>query len=167
MSNDNQNMNDPLAFLRSMWSGMGVSMPGMVTPTFDVDELDKRITDMKAVEGWLRMNLSMLQMTIQGLEMQRTTLGAVQAMSKMASESARAMAPETAPEAATQTTPASAAVDAEKNAFSDAAMWPWQMMQQLRDQMQQSAEATAEAVEQAASAKKPAARKAPARRTTK
>jgi len=163
MSNDNQNMNDPLAFLRSMWSGMGVSMPGMVTPTFDVDELDKRITDMKAVEGWLRMNLSMLQMTIQGLEMQRTTLGAVQAMSKMASESARAMAPETAPEAATQTTPASAAVDAEKNAFSDAAMWPWQMMQQIREQMQQSAEA----VEQAASEKKPAARKAPARRTTK
>ena len=77
MSNDKQNMNDPLSFVRSLWSGMGVSMPGMVTPTFDVDELDKRIKDMKAVEGWLRMNLSMLQMTIQGLEMQRTTLGAV------------------------------------------------------------------------------------------
>jgi hypothetical protein len=36
-------MNDPLAFVRSLWGGMGVSMPGMVTPTFDVDELDKRI----------------------------------------------------------------------------------------------------------------------------
>ncbi len=59
---------------------MGSSLPGMVTPTFDVDELDKRIKDMKAVEGWLRMNLSMLQMTIQGLEMQRTTVSAVQAM---------------------------------------------------------------------------------------
>ena len=55
MSNDTPNMNDPLAFLRNMWSGMGASMPGMVTPTFDVDELDKRIKDMKAVEGWLRM----------------------------------------------------------------------------------------------------------------
>ena len=35
-------------------------------------KLDKHITDLKAVEGWLRMNLSMLQMTIQSLEMQRT-----------------------------------------------------------------------------------------------
>ncbi|MGA9395682.1 MAG: PhaM family polyhydroxyalkanoate granule multifunctional regulatory protein [Azonexus sp.] len=166
MSNDNQNMNDPLAFLRSMWSGMGVSMPGMVTPTFDVDELEKRITDMKAVEGWLRMNLSMLQMTIQGLEMQRTTLGAVQAMSKMASESARSMAPEPAPKSTpepAQAAPAAAVAEPEKNALSDAAMWPWQMMQQIREQMQQSAEA----VEQAASEKKPAAKKAPARRTTK
>jgi hypothetical protein len=29
MSNDTPNMNDPLAFLRNMWSGMGVSMPGI------------------------------------------------------------------------------------------------------------------------------------------
>ena len=86
MATDNQNMNDPLAFVRSLWGGMGVSMPGMVTPTFDVNELDKRIKDMKAVEGWLRMNLSMLQMTIQGLEMQRTTLGAVNAMRQMATD---------------------------------------------------------------------------------
>ena len=96
MSHDTQNMNDPLSFVRSLWSGMGVTMPGMVTPTFDVDELDKRIKDMKAVEGWLRMNLSMLQMTIQGLEMQRTTLGTVQAMSQMASNAANSISPEAA-----------------------------------------------------------------------
>ncbi|QID19082.1 hypothetical protein G3580_16545 [Nitrogeniibacter mangrovi] len=65
---------DPLEFVRNMWNGMGFSLPGMVTPTVDVDELDKRIADMKAVEGWLKMNLNMLQMTIQGLEMQRATL---------------------------------------------------------------------------------------------
>lgn len=118
MSDNTPNMNDPLAFVRNLWSGMGVSMPGMVTPTFDVDELEKRITDLKAVEGWLRMNLSMLQMTIQGLEMQRTTLSAVQAMGQMASDSARAMAPEAPAE------PAPAAVDPEKSALSDAAMWP-------------------------------------------
>ena len=69
--------NDPLNFMRNLWGNMGFSLPGMVAPTFDVDELDKRIKDMKAVEGWLRMNLSMLQMTIQGLEMQRTTVGTV------------------------------------------------------------------------------------------
>ena len=65
---------DPLEFVRNMWGNMGFSLPGMVTPTMDVDELEKRITDMKAVEGWLKMNLNMLQMSIQGLEMQRATL---------------------------------------------------------------------------------------------
>ena len=154
MSDNPLNMNDPLAFVRNMWSGMGVSMPGMVTPTFDVDELEKRITDLKAVEGWLRMNLSMLQMTIQGLEMQRTTLTAVQAMGQMASDSARAMAPEAAAE------PAPAPVDVENSAISDAAMWPWQMMQQMREKIQQGAEAV-----QAAREQQPEGKKAPARRT--
>jgi len=161
MSNDQTNMNDPLAFLRSMWSGMGVSMPGMVTPTFDVDELDKRIKDMKAVEAWLRMNLSMLQMTIQGLEMQRSTLDAVQAMGQMASDAAKSMKPE-APEAPVAVDPAKSPFSGASDAATGAAMWPWQMMQQMREQMQQSAEAA----ELAASEKKPAA-KAPARRTKK
>jgi hypothetical protein len=115
---------------------MGFTLPGMVAPTFDIDELDKRIKDMKAVEGWLRMNLSMLQMTIQGLEMQRTTVSTVQAMGKMASTAAKSMAPESAVEVA---------AEAEKTAFSEAAMWPWQMMQQMREQMQQSAEAAVQA----------------------
>ena len=75
---------DPLEFLKSMWSGMGFSLPGMVAPTLDVNELDKHITDLKAVEGWLKMNLNMLQMSIQGLEMQRATLSAMQAISQSA-----------------------------------------------------------------------------------
>ncbi|NJD24386.1 MAG: hypothetical protein FIB06_03170 [Betaproteobacteria bacterium] len=154
MSEFSQNSNDPLAFVRNLWGGMGLSMPGMTVPTFDVDELDKRIKDMKAVEGWLRMNLSMLQMTIQGLEMQRTTLGAVQAMGQMAKDSARAMA---SPEPA-------AAPEPEANpALSEAAMWPWQMMQQMRERMQETAEAAAQAVTPEAK-KKPAARRSSAAR---
>lgn len=152
MSEDTQNIHDPLNFMRNLWSGMGMNMPGMVAPTFDVDELDKRIKDMKAVEGWLRMNLSMLQMTIQGLEMQRSTLGAVQAMSQMASDAAKSMnAPEGGP---------SVAVDPEKNAFSgaaEAAMWPWQMMQQMREQMAEAASASqAAAASEAPATEKPA-----------
>ena len=42
--------------------GLGDVYKRQVTPTLDVEELDKRITDMKAVEGWLKMNLNMLQM---------------------------------------------------------------------------------------------------------
>jgi hypothetical protein len=75
---------DPMEFLKSMWGNMGFSLPGMVTPTVDTDELGKRIADLKAVEGWLKSNLSLLQMTIQGLEMQRTTLIALQQMSQSA-----------------------------------------------------------------------------------
>ena len=144
MSDDQ--VHDPLNFMRNMWGNMGFSLPGMVAPTFDVDELDKRIKDLKAVEGWLRMNLSMLQMTIQGLEMQRSTVGAVQAMGQMAADAAKRVseaanpAEEVPPEAPTS------------NAFSEAAMWPWQMMQQMRDQMQQHADAAAQATQAAATA---------------
>ncbi|APR04587.1 PhaM family polyhydroxyalkanoate granule multifunctional regulatory protein [Thauera chlorobenzoica] len=110
-----QKAQDPLEFVRGMWSNMGFSLPGMVTPTLDVDELDKRIADMKAVEGWLKMNLNMLQMSIQGLEMQRAALAAVKAMSQQA-------------QAQTGDGDTGAA-DAAANPFaSAAAMWPWNMM---------------------------------------
>jgi len=142
MSDDQ--IHDPLNFMRNLWGNMGFTLPGMVAPTFDIEELDKRIKDMKAVEGWLRMNLSMLQMTIQGLEMQRTTVSAVQTMGKMAADTARSMTAG-APEEP-------AAVDAEKAAFSEAAMWPWQMMQQMREQMQQTADAAAQAANEDAAA---------------
>ena len=148
-----QQVNDPLNFMRNMWGNMGFSLPGMVAPTFDLEELDKRIKDMKAVEGWLRMNLSMLQMTIQGLEMQRTTVSTVQEMGQMASDAARQMNEEPAPEPAPAEPP---------GALSEAAMWPWQMMQQMREQMQQNAEAAAQAAEPAAD--KPKSRRSPAKK---
>lgn len=83
--------NDPLNFVKSMWGNMGFSLPGMVTPTLDVNELDKRITDLKAVEGWLKMNLTLLQSTIQGLEMQRMSLSTFNAMAAGMSQMAASM----------------------------------------------------------------------------
>lgn len=128
MKNETPN-NDPLDFMKGMWSNMGFSLPGMVAPTFDVNELEKRIHDLKAVEGWLRMNLSMLQMTIQSLEMQCSTLSAVRAMGQMAAD---------------QGAPGPDGKPAEgANAFAQAAMWPWNMMQQMQTQMQQQAQAQA------------------------
>ncbi len=130
MSQD-QNAKDPLEFVRGMWNNMGFSLPGMVTPTLDVDELDKRIADLKAVEGWLKMNLNMLQMTTQGLEMQRAAVAAVQAMSQQA-----------------ESTPAAGA-DPGANPFAAAAaMWPWNFM---NTQGEQPATAPAEAKPRAAS----------------
>ncbi|MDO8787099.1 MAG: hypothetical protein Q7J42_03390 [Sulfuritalea sp.] len=81
-------------------------LPGLVSPTLDTNELDKRIADLKAVEGWLKTNLGMLQMTIQGLEIQRATLSALQAISQSAGSS-----------------------DANANPFANPALWPWNFMQ--------------------------------------
>jgi hypothetical protein len=138
---------DPMDFLRQMWGNMGFSLPGMVTPTFDTLEISKRIADLKAVEGWLRMNLSMLQMTIQGLEMQNTTLSAVQAMGKMATQDEESGAGAEGPTVG--------------ETLHQAAMWPWQVMQQVQDQLQQSAAETQSAAA-AAPEEKPAKKEAPA-----
>ncbi len=73
-------LQDPFEFFKKLWSPTGLPLPGMVAPLLDTKEIDKRITDLKSVENWLAMNLNVLRMTIQGLEMQRSTLLAVQAM---------------------------------------------------------------------------------------
>lgn len=79
---------DTLEFVKNLWGGMGV--PGMAapgasglgTPALSTDELDKRITDLKAVESWLNLNLSMLRTSIQALEVQRGTLATLKSMSE-------------------------------------------------------------------------------------
>ena len=70
-------MLDSVEFVRRAWSGLNI--PSTMVPTVDIEELDKRIADLKAVEQWLNLNLSMLHGTIQGLEIQRGTLAAVKA----------------------------------------------------------------------------------------
>ncbi|GAA5173458.1 hypothetical protein GCM10025771_00810 [Niveibacterium umoris] len=124
-------MQDPLEFMKNLWGQMGFALPGMVAPTLDVGELEKRITDMKAVEGWLKMNLSMLQTTIQGLEMQRATLAAMQAMSDSAR--AAAAAASSRAEQATAEAPAGEAPQAQQsNPFNPASLWPWNLVQTAR-----------------------------------
>ncbi|MDZ4251856.1 MAG: PhaM family polyhydroxyalkanoate granule multifunctional regulatory protein [Sulfuritalea sp.] len=97
---------DPMEFLKTLWGNTGMPLPGLVTPTLDTNELEKRITDLKAVEGWLKTNLGMLQMTIQGLEMQRATLSALQAISQSGGNP-----------------------EANANPFANPALWPWNFMQ--------------------------------------
>ncbi|NJM32773.1 MAG: hypothetical protein HC848_07885 [Limnobacter sp.] len=63
-------------FMKQMWSGLPLS--NMLASSTDLHELDKRIKDLKAVEQWLNMNLGLLRATIQGLEVQRGTLAALQ-----------------------------------------------------------------------------------------
>ena len=81
---------DPFEFLKMLWGPMGLPIPGMVTPTLDVSEIDKRIAELKSVETWLSMNLNLLKMTIQGMEMQRATLSAMQGMQTAGAGAAKA-----------------------------------------------------------------------------
>lgn len=80
-------MTDTLEFVKNLWGGMGVpgmgplASPGLGAPALSTDDLDKRITDLKAVESWLNLNLSMLRTSIQALEVQRGTLAALKSMS--------------------------------------------------------------------------------------
>jgi len=69
---------DPMEMFRRLWGPLGIPLPGMAMPTLDPAEIEKRIAELKAVDGWLSMNLNMLRMAIQGLEMQKAGLTAMQ-----------------------------------------------------------------------------------------
>lgn len=68
---------DPFEMFRRLWGPLGVPIPGMAVPTFDPQEVEKRIAELKSVEAWLNMNLNMLRYSIQALEVQRAALQAM------------------------------------------------------------------------------------------
>ena len=65
---------DLFEFMQKMWNPMAFPIPGMLTPTVDVAEIEKKIAELKTVETWLTMNVGFVQMTIKTLEMQKTAL---------------------------------------------------------------------------------------------
>jgi hypothetical protein len=101
---------DPFEMFRRLWGPLGVPVPGMAMPTMDPKEVEKRIADLKSVEGWLAMNLNMVRFAIQGLEMQRSALEA------MKSGTSDAKLAELAAASA--------------NTAANTMMWPWAVMQQ-------------------------------------
>ena len=85
-------MTDTLDFVKNLWGSMnlpGTNMSGMSAPPLSADDLDKRIADLKAVESWLNMNISMLRGTIQTMEVQRATLSTLKSMSASMAEAMR------------------------------------------------------------------------------
>jgi hypothetical protein len=109
-------MTDTLDFVKNLWGSMGIpgttmpnmnipgmniagmNIPGMVIPTLSVDEIGKRISELKAVESWLTLNMGMLRSTIQALEVQAATLGTLQSMSESFAASMNPSARERQPE---------------------------------------------------------------------
>lgn len=64
-------------------------VPQWVAPTVSVEEVDKRIAELKAVQFWLEQNSRALAATIQALEVQRMTLSTLKDMNVSMSELAK------------------------------------------------------------------------------
>ena len=70
-----------------------IQMPSLgnwIAPTLNVEELDKRIQELKAVQFWLDQNAMALKATIQALEVQKMTLATLKGMNFNMSEMANA-----------------------------------------------------------------------------
>ena len=91
---------DAMAFMQRMWNPLGVPMPGFGLPgtpgadaagatgypnpamlfaTLDPAEIERKIAELRIVEGWLSMSLNMMQMSIKTLELQKASLQAFSA----------------------------------------------------------------------------------------
>lgn len=73
-------------FLQSLAKGASSNIPQLpslsnwVAPTINVEELEKRIEELKAVQFWLEQNSRALSATIQALEVQKMTLATLKGM---------------------------------------------------------------------------------------
>ena len=94
---------DVAEFMQKMWNPLGVPIPGFGVPgapamgaglgpafagaaglpfpnptamfaTLDPAELDRKIGELRVVEGWLQMSLSMMQLSIKTMELQKASL---------------------------------------------------------------------------------------------
>lgn len=91
---------DAMAFMQRMWNPLGMPMPGFGLPgtpgaeaagamgypnpamlfaTLDPAEIERKIAELRIVEGWLSMSLNMMQMSIKTLELQKASLQAFSA----------------------------------------------------------------------------------------
>ena len=67
-----------LAMMRQAFAGLsgpaGMSGGIGLSPPLNPEELERKIAELKSVENWLKLNLSMLSSTIQGMEVQLATI---------------------------------------------------------------------------------------------
>jgi hypothetical protein len=93
---------DALEFMQRMWNPLGIAMPGFAAPAgatpptggnaqpampfplpaamfaaLDPAEIDRKIAELKIIENWLAMSLSMMQMSIKTMELQKASLEAM------------------------------------------------------------------------------------------
>src|SRR5690606_12313017 len=75
-----------MEMMRQAWQGLatsGVLTQPPVAAALTTDELDRRINDLRAVENWLRINMSLLTSSIQALEVQRATIATLKSFASV------------------------------------------------------------------------------------
>lgn len=70
---------NPAAVLSGMPGMANLSGPAGMMPTLDPAEIERKIQELKVVENWLAMNVTLLQTTIKTLELQKVSLEALRA----------------------------------------------------------------------------------------
>jgi hypothetical protein len=74
----------------SRGSGSAAGFSHWIAPTVNVEELERRISEMKAVQFWLEQSLLGLKATVQALEVQKMTLTTLRSMNLNLSDVAKA-----------------------------------------------------------------------------
>ena len=97
-------------FLQNLAKGASQGMPQMpslsnwIAPTLNVEDLQKRIDELKTVQFWLEQNSKAIGATVQALEVQKMTLSTLKGMNFSMGELADAL--QLKPGAASTATPA-------------------------------------------------------------
>ena len=92
---------DALDFMQRMWNPLGIAVPGFAAPAgatppapgaqpdmpfpmpaamfaaLDPAEIDRKIAELRIIENWLTMSVSMMQMSIKTMELQKASLEAM------------------------------------------------------------------------------------------
>jgi hypothetical protein len=147
---------NPFEFLTTPWGKLPLGGGTSGFSPADLQELDKRISELKAVEQWLSFNHNLLKTTIQGLEVQRGTLAAIQSFTdSMTKPTPGGKAPDPG-----QTEPSTFSAPPPSQGGDQGAAW-WDSIEQQFGQMMQAAQASAASMAepQAKTTKKPAAKK--------
>ena len=105
-------------FLQNLAKGATQSLPAMpnlsnwIAPTLNLEELEKRIGELKAVHFWLEQNSKALGATVQALELQKMTLATLKGMNFDMGEVAKALKLKTPDSSFSAAQPASKTPDA-------------------------------------------------------
>lgn len=114
-------------FLQNLAKGAAGNIPQLpnlsnwVAPTISVEELEKRIDELKAVQFWLEQNSRALAATIQALEVQKMTLATLKGMNFSMGDVANAFKLKAADTVASGVQKAGETVASAAQAVSDAA----------------------------------------------
>jgi len=134
-------------FLQNLTQGASNSAPQIpnmsswIAPTISVEEIEKRISELKSVQFWLEQNSRALSATIQALEVQKMTLSTLKGMNFSMADMANAFTIKT-PEASAKPAPAAAPAPAADTASDEATpgvIDPMQWWGALTQQFQQIA----------------------------